>query len=47
MFYLAAAFIVVWGLVTGYLLFMSIRQRQQEQELNTIIELLTKTDDNS
>ncbi len=39
MFYLAAALIVVWGLVTGYTLFMGIRQRQQELELQTLIEM--------
>lgn len=42
MLYLAMAFIVVWGLVTGYVLFMSSRQRSQEQELQTLIEMAEK-----
>lgn len=42
MFYLATAFIVVWGLVTGYVLFMGLRQRQQEQEMRTLIEMAEK-----
>ncbi len=32
MFYLAAAFIAVWVVVTAYVLYMSNRQRQLEQE---------------
>lgn len=42
MLYLAMAFIVVWALVTGYLLFMSTRQRSQEQELQTLLEMAEK-----
>jgi CcmD family protein len=40
MFYLAVAFIAVWVLVTGYVLYMSNRQRQLEQELEILQELL-------
>jgi CcmD family protein len=40
MIYLAAAFIGVWVLVTGYVLFISQRQRQLEGELQTLEELL-------
>ena len=40
MSYLAAAFIGVWLLVSGYLLFLGQRQRQLEQEMETLEELL-------
>jgi CcmD family protein len=40
MFYLAAAFIAVWVAVTGYLLYLGNRQRQLEQELDVLQELL-------
>ena len=40
MVYLAAAFIAVWVIITGYLLFMGNRQRQLEQEVDTLQELL-------
>lgn len=40
MFYLVAAFIVLWVLVTGYVLYMSNRQRQLEQELEILQELM-------
>jgi CcmD family protein len=40
MFYLAAAFIAVWVVVTGYLLYLGNRQRQLEQELDVLQELL-------
>lgn len=34
--YLAAAFIVVWALVTLYLVYMGRRQRQLEQDVETL-----------
>lgn len=34
--YLAAAFIVLWVLVTAYLLYMGIRQRQLEREVDIL-----------
>ena len=40
MFYLATAFIVVWALVTGYVIYMGNRQRQLEQEVEVLQELL-------
>ena len=40
MFYLAAAFIAVWVMVTGYLLYLGNRQRQLEQEVEILQELL-------
>ena len=40
MFFLAAAFIAVWVAVTAYVVYMSSRQRQLEQELSTLQELL-------
>lgn len=40
MFYLVAAFIAVWVLVTGYVLFMSNRQRQLAQEIEILRELV-------
>jgi CcmD family protein len=40
MFYLAAAFIAIWVVVTAYVLYMSNRQRQLEQELDVLQELL-------
>lgn len=40
MVYLAAAFIAVWVLVTGYILYMANRQRQLEQEVEILQEIL-------
>jgi len=40
MFFLAAAFIAVWVAVTAYVVYMSSRQRQLEQELLILQELL-------
>ena len=40
MFYLVAAFIAVWVLITGYVLYMGNRQRQLAQELETLQEIL-------
>lgn len=39
MYYLAAAFIAVWGLIAAYVFYMGLRQRSQEQELTTLIEM--------
>ena len=38
--YLAAALIGVWLIVTLYVIYMSRRQRQLEDELHTLEELL-------
>jgi CcmD family protein len=40
MFYLAAAFIAVWVVVTGYVLYLGNRQRRLEQELEILQESL-------
>jgi CcmD family protein len=40
MFYLAIAMIIVWVAITLYLLYMSQRQRQLDEELRTLEELL-------
>jgi CcmD family protein len=40
MFYLAAAFIAVWAVVTAYILYIGVRQRQLEQEVESLQELL-------
>lgn len=40
MFYLAAAFIAVWVLVAAYVIYIGIRQRQLEQEVESLQELL-------
>jgi CcmD family protein len=40
MFYLAAAFVAVWVMVTGYVLYIGNRQRQLEQEMDVLQELL-------
>jgi CcmD family protein len=40
MFYLAAAFILVWVVVTAYILYIGNRQRQLEQELEVLQEIL-------
>lgn len=40
MFYLAAAFIAIWVLVAGYVLYLGNRQRQLEQEVDALQELL-------
>jgi CcmD family protein len=42
MVYLAAAFIGIWVLVTGYVIFVSQRQRQLTQELETLEEMLAE-----
>lgn len=38
--YLMAAFIIVWLLVTVYMLFVSLRQRKLEQEVQMLEELV-------
>lgn len=40
MFYLAAAFIAVWVVVTLYVLYMSRRQRALEEDLAAVEELM-------
>ena len=40
--FLAAAFIVLWALITGYIFYMGMRQREQERELTTLIEMATE-----
>ncbi len=40
MTYLAAAFIGVWLIVTLYVVFMARRQRQLEDELHTLEEMV-------
>lgn len=40
--YLAAAFIGVWIIVTGYVVYLSQRQRQLEQEMQTLEELVAE-----
>jgi CcmD family protein len=40
MIYLAVAFILVWLVVTLYLVYMSQRQRQLEQELHSLEEIM-------
>lgn len=40
MTYLASAFIAVWVIVTAYLVYMGNRQRQLEQEMQTLEEML-------
>ncbi|MBV7338739.1 CcmD family protein [Chloroflexi bacterium TSY] len=42
MVYLVAAFLVLWLLVTGYVLFMSMRQRQLEQEISVLEEMIAE-----
>ena len=42
MFYLAAAFIVMWVAVTGYVFLMSRRQRALEDELQTLEEIIAE-----
>jgi CcmD family protein len=42
MTYLAAAFIGVWVVVTGYIVFIGQRQRQLEDEMRTLEELLAE-----
>ncbi|MEM7128112.1 MAG: CcmD family protein [Chloroflexota bacterium] len=37
--FLAASFIVVWGLVTVYVIYMGFHQRRLEQELETLKSL--------
>jgi CcmD family protein len=40
MFYLAAAFIAIWVVVTAYILYLGNRQRQLEEEVESLQELL-------
>ena len=40
MFYLAAAFIIVWVIVTLYILYIGNRQRQLEEEVESLQEIL-------
>lgn len=40
MFYVALAFIIVWVLVTAYILYIGNRQKQLEQELEILQENL-------
>lgn len=40
MFFLAAAFIAVWVMVTGYLIYLYNRQRTLEVELDVLQETL-------
>lgn len=40
MFYLAAAFILVWVIVTAYVIYIGNRQRQLELEVDALQELL-------
>ena len=40
--YLAAAFIIVWAIITAYIVYMGMRQRKQEQELTTLLEIATE-----
>jgi len=42
MTYLVAAFIGVWLIVTLYILYLSQRQRQLEDEMRTLEELLAE-----
>jgi CcmD family protein len=42
MSFLAAAFIGVWVLIAGYVVFLGQRQRQLEQEMHTLEELLAE-----
>jgi CcmD family protein len=42
MTYLAVAFIGVWLVVTLYVLYLSQRQRQLEEEMQTLEELLVE-----
>ena len=42
MVYLAAAFIGVWLLVTGYVFYMSNRQRALETDMRTLEELIAE-----
>ncbi len=38
--YLVAAFVIVWLLVTLYVLYMGLRQQQLEQEIRTLEEVI-------
>lgn len=40
--YLAAAFILVWAIIAVYVVYMGMRQRQQEQELTTLREIASE-----
>lgn len=42
MYFLAAAFIVVWAAVTLYVIYLSNRQRQLEQDLAILQEVVTE-----
>ncbi len=45
--YLATAFIAMWVVVTVYLTYMSRRQRDLEQELKTLEEMMAERTDRS
>ena len=38
--YLMAAFVVVWVLVCAYVIYIGVRQRQIEEEMSVLEELL-------
>lgn len=40
--YLAAAYIVVWALVTVYVIFLGTRQRRLEEEIGILEETVTE-----
>lgn len=40
--YLAAAYIIVWGLVTGYVVFLGLRQRHLEEEIHILEETINE-----
>jgi len=42
MTYLAAAFILVWALVALYVLYMGVRQRQVEHEIQILEEMVAE-----
>ena len=44
MSYLVAALVVVWLLVTVYVVYMSMRQRQLENEIRTLEEVIEEND---
>jgi CcmD family protein len=38
--YLAAAYIIVWGLVAAYVVFLGVRQRRLEEEIQILEEMV-------
>jgi CcmD family protein len=42
--YLFTAFSIVWALVFGYVLLLSIRQRNQQREISALKEIFKKND---